>query len=89
MLCISNLFFCIAYSIQLHGYTNLLQYSCLENSMDRGAWRATVHGVTHFGGCGFGWFSTPSLSFLSNACLLFPCDHSVQLRKPEATEIGL
>ena len=23
-----------------------LQYSCLENSMVRGAWRATVHGVT-------------------------------------------
>ena len=22
-----------------------LQYSCLENSMDRGAWRAAVHGV--------------------------------------------
>ena len=22
-----------------------LQYSCLENSMDRGAWEATVHGV--------------------------------------------
>ena len=22
-----------------------LQYSCLENSMGRGAWRATVHGV--------------------------------------------
>ena len=22
-----------------------LQYSCLENSMDRGAWKATVHGV--------------------------------------------
>ena len=21
------------------------QYSCLENSMDRGGWRATVHGV--------------------------------------------
>ena len=27
-----------------HG--NPLQYSCLENSMDRGAWGATVHGVT-------------------------------------------
>ena len=27
-----------------HG--NLLQYSCLENLMDRGAWRATVHRVT-------------------------------------------
>jgi len=25
---------------------NLLQYSCLENSMDRRAWRATVHKVT-------------------------------------------
>ena len=23
-----------------------LQCSCLKNSMDRGAWRATVHGVT-------------------------------------------
>ena len=27
------------------GSGNSLQYSCLENSMDRGAWRATVHGV--------------------------------------------
>ena len=25
------------------GPDKLLQYSCLENSMDRGAWRATVH----------------------------------------------
>ena len=25
----------------------LLQYSCLGNSMDRGAWRTTVHGVTN------------------------------------------
>ena len=24
---------------------NLLQYSCLENPMDSGAWQATVHGV--------------------------------------------
>ena len=27
------------------GNGNALWYSCLENSMDRGAWRATVHGV--------------------------------------------
>ena len=27
-----------------HG--NPFQYSCLENPMDRGAWWATVHGVT-------------------------------------------
>ena len=25
---------------------NPLQYSCLENSMERGAWWATIHGVT-------------------------------------------
>ena len=28
------------------GNGNLLQYACLENPMDRGAWWATVHGVT-------------------------------------------
>ena len=27
------------------GNGNLLQYACLENSMDRGAWLAAVHGV--------------------------------------------
>ena len=27
------------------GNDNPLQYLCLENSMDRGAWRAAVHGV--------------------------------------------
>ena len=27
------------------GNGNPLQYSCLENSVDRGDWRATVHGV--------------------------------------------
>ena len=26
------------------GNANPLQYSCLEKPMDRGAWRATVHG---------------------------------------------
>ena len=28
------------------GHGSPLQYSCLENPMDRGAWWATVHGVT-------------------------------------------
>ena len=27
------------------GHGNPLQYSCLENPMDRGAWWSTVHGV--------------------------------------------
>ena len=28
------------------GNSNPLQYSCLENLMDRGAWWATVHSIT-------------------------------------------
>ena len=28
------------------GHGNMLQYSCLENPKERGAWRATLHGVT-------------------------------------------
>ena len=28
------------------GHGNPLQYSCLENPMDRGAWQTAVHGVT-------------------------------------------
>ena len=37
-----------------HG--NPLQYSCLENFMDSGAWQATVHGATK----SWTWLSTPS-----------------------------
>ena len=28
---------------------NPLQYSCLENPMDRGDWQATIHGVAEVG----------------------------------------
>ena len=28
------------------GNGKLLQYSCLEHPLDRGAWQATVHGIT-------------------------------------------
>ena len=31
------------------GHGNPLQYSCLENPMDRGAWQAAVHGVARIG----------------------------------------
>ena len=31
------------------GNGNQLQYSCLENSMDRGAWQATVNGIPELG----------------------------------------
>ena len=35
-------------SVKSHGggNGNLLQYSCLKNPMDRGAWQAAVHGVS-------------------------------------------
>ena len=29
------------------GNRNMLQYSCLGNCTDRGAWRAIVHGITN------------------------------------------
>ena len=32
--------------VQLEFHSTPLQYSCLENPMDGGAWRAAVHGVT-------------------------------------------
>ena len=32
--------------ISCGGNGNRVQYTCLENPMDRGAWRTTVHGVT-------------------------------------------
>ena len=31
------------------GNGNSLQYSCLKNSMDRGDWQVTVHGITRVG----------------------------------------
>ena len=44
------------------GHGNPLQYSCLENSKDRGAWRATVHGVTK----SRTWLSDSHFHFLSS-----------------------
>jgi len=42
-----HIFFCIAVILFLGGgHGNPLQYSYLENSMDRGVWQATVHGVS-------------------------------------------
>ena len=43
------------------GNGNPLQYSCLENSMDRGAWWATVHGVAK------SWTGQIDFTFLSFA----------------------
>ena len=42
--CSLCLYFCFAKRI-IEGNGTLLQYSCLENPMDRGTWWAAVHGV--------------------------------------------
>ena len=44
-----------------HG--NPLQYSCLENSMDRGVWQATVHAVAKSG-------TRLTLAHLDSGCLV-------------------
>ena len=49
------------------GNGNLLQYSCLENPMDGGAWWATVHGVAK------SWTRLSELTSLHFICWLHPC----------------
>ena len=49
------------------GWTGkLLQYSCLENPMDRGAWQATVHRITK-NQTRLKWFNTYQYSCLGNS----------------------
>ena len=43
------------------GHGNPLRYSCLENPMDRGAWRAVVHGVAK----SWTWLKQLSISIMS------------------------
>ena len=50
------------------GNGNPLQYSCLENFMDRGAWRATIYGVTKVK---YDWVTNTSLLHTNSVCLLF------------------
>ena len=45
------------------GNGNLLQYSCLENPMDRGAWWATVHRVTKSWTCLKQWSTHVKMLF--------------------------
>ena len=47
------------------GNGNPLQYSCLENPMDRGAWWATVHRVTELGLTDAAWHSILFFEFQS------------------------
>ena len=48
------------------GNGNPLQYSCLENPMDRGAWWAKVHGVAK------SWTRLSGLTFFLSGGILVP-----------------
>ena len=51
------------------GNTNPLQYSCLKNPMDGGAWKANVHGVaksrTQLSGFTFTFYNVKRVRFFS------------------------
>ena len=51
------------------GHPNPLQYSCLENPMDREAWQATVHGVAK-SWTRLKWLSTAPSEITTRLCLV-------------------
>ena len=53
------------FNIGVLTFGNPLQYSCLENPMDRGAWWATVHGVAK------SWTQLSDLSLCRRVCVPF------------------
>ena len=57
------------------GHGNPLQYSCLENPMDRGAWRATVHGVAKESDMTEQLNNTPKYGFCSWKHIMSECKH--------------
>ena len=65
------------------GNGNPLQYSCLENSMDRGMWRATVHEVAK------SRTRLKRLSSSSSSLLGFPGDSVVKNLLANAGDMGL
>ena len=80
------------------GNGNPLQYSCLGNTMDRGAWQATVHGVANESDLTW-WLSNNNVLFFSSVHFshsvmsdsLQPYDHStpglpVHHQLPESTQ---
>ena len=61
------------------GNGNPLQYSCLENPMDSGAWQATVHGVARVG---HDLTTTTMISLTLRACYVLSHFSHVRLCNP-------
>ena len=78
------------------GNGKLLQYSCLGNPMDRGAWQATVHGVTKNQTWISNWTTTNYLGHCkvkwseSQSCLILchPMDSTVYGTPGQNTGVG-
>ena len=51
------------------GHGNPLQYSCLENLMDRGAWQATVQGVAKTGYSPWGHKELDTIEMTEHTCM--------------------
>ena len=68
-----------------------LQYSGLENSMDRGAWQATIHGVTKSRKrlSGFHFTSLPTVNPYSNRSLPFPVTEVARSMSPTSWSLLL
>ena len=65
------------------GNGNSLQYSCLENPMDRGAWQATVHGVTK------SWTQLRDFTSYSYSSIFYINIHSQLPYEPKAYYLNL
>ena len=63
------------------GNGNPFQYSCLENSMDRGAWQTVVHGFAKELGMTEA-LSTAISSVQSNRSVVSLCTHGVHIVNP-------
>ena len=67
------------------GHGNPLQYPCLENPMDRGAWWATVHGVAK----SRTWLNDQVALFISCDDLPYPPSAPPQPRGDSSTQLSL